>query len=340
MAKEKEEKSVEVARLPLHIHKGDRGEVRYNDLPDEVWAKIPPMGEVETFRMAQRHYIQAREITGDEKKGQREVISGVHVSGTHMFTARFPVSFTFKTAEEEKDPNSVGKVLTAKICAFQSADDNGPVALMLEFNGKENGFVKLYRSNPMHQLLYLALRLSPQLNGNILGLLNFSDTPPDFEYVDLVGEQQTRVDSWDKSQKATAEFYAIVEDNDEAAYALAVSMNPNAPYNGGKSKVAVKDYMRTWIEQKPELVLERIKSLDQIKLDVELKEALDRGIIKNDKEARGFIFPDRGNKKGIVNYLETDTDEAQLRILKTYFLNSDNSKDKVYLRTKLEESRS
>lgn len=325
-------------RLPYLEFKGKNGTSIYNDLPDEIWERIPPMKEVERFKLAHRHYVPVQQRVGNEKEGIRETTSGVYVSGEWSFDAKFNATWNFKTTDS--DGNEITRLVSSKVCAFETTNDDGPVALTINISGREtNGFLRLERSNPVDVLIYLFLRLAPQVENNLLGVPNHHEAPYDIEYVDDDAAQMARVKMYQVQEEARKSFDEIKEDT-TLLYALANSMSQNAPYVGPKTQIHMLDYMLPWLNNHPDLVLKQIQNLDNITLDVDIKDGIDRGIILNDTAAKGFIFPDKTDaSKGIVNYLDSDSADAQIKILKKHLMSAAGKNAKLFLRSKLSSLR-
>jgi len=322
----------------LEVWRSRDGLTVYNDLPDEIWRRIPAMRQVEKFRLSERNWTTVRAVTGDERKGQLEVVTNAKASGDFVFTAKFNVDYSYEVKRKTApgQPQDVETVMgSSTIIAYTTTGPDGPIPLVKVFSGKEGGLVILNRNNREDALIYIALMMAPPKEGNLLGMKNYHGLPPDIIHIDeekLIADRLAQGDL----RRAADRAYEDIENDLDLMYVLARSMSDNYPYDGAKSILHLKDYMRAFVDRAPQLVLAKIKELDISRLREDIKDALNLKLIENDSTSNSFIFPNKEGNKGIVSYLATDNEGAQARILYQFLNSPDGSKAKAYMRKELD----
>lgn len=316
MAKEKEKEQPFVLQ---QFETRDKTMV-WNDCP-ELFEKVPVMKEVEYFQVCQNNYVPTRQRFGNEAQGQAEETKFIKTTGTHTISGNFTITHGSRNH---------------KICAWLTSRESGPEPLSLTISGDEGGRLVLHKNNEIHQRMWVAMMLSPQNENNILGLKNFGDTQYLYYHLDPEADLQAKVDAREKRRAADRE-YEKIESDEDLLYVLAYSMVPADPYNGPKNRNMLIDYMAPFVDNKPDLVMEKIAELDANRVKVDIKDALDAGIIQNDKNAYAFIFAkEEGSKRGIISYLETDSENRQLQILQQFMAGTQGAAAKAIMRKALE----
>lgn len=335
MAEVAKKEDNKVFKLPKHSLRD--GTKVWNDC-DELFALVPPMKRTEKFRLSSQHYFPVKERHGSEVRGD-EVTSRNARTGRLNFTASFPLEYV--------DAQGNGRVYN--ICAFLTTAGELPQPEIVAFDGADGGEITLYGQiekdgkwvdGPVRdKMIYTALMLSRQVEGNVTGARNYNSRDYDFIRVDEEAILDTKMEIRDLARKADRAMEEVEKDLD-LLFTLAKTISVDYPYTGTKTLNAIRDYLAPFIDKDPATVLDRIQNLDANRIKVDISDAIDRGIIQNDPAAKGWIFAKKkSGNKGIVNYLESDSDDRQRAILDQFFVSDPGAAAKAYLRQSLDKER-
>lgn len=321
-------------KLPKHSLRD--GTKVWNDC-DELYAKVPKMKRTEKFRLSQQHYFMPKERNGSETRGD-ETTHRTPRTGNLVFTAGYTLEHV----------GSDGTSRVYNICAFLGTTGEIPNPEKIIFEGESGGEIILHGEiekdgkwvdGPVKdKMLYTALMLSRQTEGNVTGARNYNSREYDFIRVDEEAILDNKIHLRDLARTADREMEKVEADLD-LLFTLAKTISPSYPYTGAKTVNAIRDYLAPFVDRDPALVIDKIKNLDANRIKVDISDAIDRGIIENDSASKGWFFAKRKNSKGIVNYLETDTVDRQRLILDSFLMSDPGAAAKAYLRQALDKER-
>jgi len=331
--KEKEYKNP--FKLPKHSLRD--GTKVWNDC-DELFAMVPKMKRTEKFRLSHQHYFLTKERFGSEVRGD-EITSRTPRTGNLTFTASFSLEYV----------NSIGEGRVYNICAFTGMTGELPNAERVSFDGENGAEITLHGEIEQNgvwvpgpakdKMIYTALMLSRQVEGNVTGAKNYNSRDYDIIRVNEEAILDAKIEVRDLARKADRAMEEIEADLD-LLLTLAKTISDDYPYTGAKTLNAMRDFLAPFVDTKPELVIEKIKNLDVNRIKVDISDAIDRGIIVNDNTAKGWMFGKRkGTNKGIVNYLESDSPERQRTILESFLTSDAGTASKAYLRQALDKEK-
>jgi len=303
----------------LPVYQVSESEI-YNNCP-HLFKKVPEMGEVEKFRIAESHWIPVRIREGGKEDGSPFYAKSVGL---------FNVTFAYNLLDNES-----GNVY--KIAAFTAVSNNQPVPLRRTLDGDENGMLTLFKSNLEDRLIWYAIMLAPFNKHNVLGMPNINGLPYNIEYINEAAIINARASLIEQRRAAER---ALEQINDlDVLFALSQQINPNAPYSGTKAMQPLIVYLDGFIQNNPNKVIEAIQDLDAVKIRQNIDDAITMGIIINDKPGFGWYFTKgKAGNKGIVNYAEGTDDKSQKQTLVNYLLGQKGTADKLIMQKELEKS--
>lgn len=303
----------------LPVYKVNDSEI-YNNCPN-LFKRVPEMGDVEKFRIAETHWIPVRIREGGKDDGTAFYSKSVGL---------FNVTFSYSLLD-----NETGNVY--KIIAYTATGNGRPIALRRTLDGDENGILTLFKSSLEDRLIWYAIMLAPFNRDNVLGLPNNHGRPYDIEYINesaMINAKASLIEQRRSAERALEQINDV-----DVLFALSQQLNPTAPYTGTKALQPLIVYLDAFIQNNPNKVIEAIQDLDALKIRQQIDDAITMGIIINDKPGLGWYFTKgKTGNKGIVNYAEDTDDKSQKQTLINYLLGSKGVADKLIMQKELDKA--